>query len=97
METKKSRQEALEAINNSPKSHYELCRIAKKALKNKPKEKYKMKVFRQVKDDSGNIKRGKEFAELRASTKAKLKKSTLTFGNAYTDTLFTFGEIEPIK
>ena len=86
---KNSRQEALENINSAPKSHFELCKIAKKALQNRPKEKYKMKVYRQIS--------GKEFAELRASTKAKLKKSTLTFGNAYPDSTFTYGEIEPIK
>lgn len=90
METKKDLyKKAIEEINNAPKSHYELCKIAKERLKKLPKAKFKMKVFLQ----SNN----KEFCTLEASTKEKLIKSQSTFSNSQNGRLLYYGEIKPIK
>lgn len=78
----------LDTINSYSHKHEDLVKEAKKALKGTPKEKYKMKVF---------LPSGKVFAELRASNKKKLENSHKTFGGAYPDHVFTYGEIKTIK
>lgn len=79
------------ALTNAPKSTLALAKESREAtqklLKNRKKDKYKMKVY-----DSN----GKVYAELLATTKTKLKNSMITFGQGYTDRLFTYGDIKTI-
>lgn len=82
----------LDTIHTYSHRHNELEKEAKKQLKGRAKEIYKMKVF--TKNILG-IK--KEFCELRANTVAKLKHSKQSFADTYQDVIFEYGEIKPIK